>query len=539
MQAAEGVSNMTKASSLDINVEATFWQAVEIVSDSASKRLYYQAFRRGFWRYECFSTGCWPILLVALAVLALLAAIPLSARAQDPGNGNAWDDYASKEELPNTPLRDAARAVKDRPIGAGFTFSMGGSAQELFQKIDQQSSHGRPSFLDPAADLNFSLLARERLNFEIKQGTLFRTFVEVQDARVAFGTGWGTVATSAFHNETFLDLYQAYTEVGLRPDIVGEPSIVFRVGRQELVLGSRHLFSENDWINSGQSFDLARAIWRPDGFQVDAFAGWPAVLDRENLKLPTSHTNLAGVNLKALGVPLGQTLETLLVYKWDNYRDFTGEHGNRDGERLLTLSGRAAGRFMKHWDYELDVAGQTGERGEDKVLAWNYFAQLGYTFKMGLERTLRLALQYSESSGDKNPHDGSSQTFDPLFGDRFLFHGKLLAFGDRNLDDLAARLKAKVWRGGTIELDYHWFKLNQAADAIYQADGQINRVDPTGRGGRDIGRGLDTQVTHTFHENLSVSGGVFLYEPGRIFKRTGSHGAGDASSLFFMVRTNF
>src|SRR5205807_281898 len=104
-------------------------------------------------------------------------------------------------------------------------------------------------------------------------------------------------------------------------------------------------FSENDWINTGQTFDLARGIWRPDGFQVDAFAGWPVVLDSNDLKIPSTPTRFAGANLKALGIPLDQTIEALLVYKWDNEHDFVGESGAKDGERLWTLSGRAAGRF--------------------------------------------------------------------------------------------------------------------------------------------------------------------------------------------------
>lgn len=461
-------------------------------------------------------------------ILALLLATPSAWRL-------AAEEWNPDGDTPTSgPLSDAARAVKDRPIGAGFTFSMGGSSQELFQKIDNQ----RRTFFQPTED-NFSWLARERVNVEIKQGTLFRTFLEVQDARLNFGAGWGTVVDSARHRDLFLDVYQAYAELGLMPDIVDQPSLVFRVGRQELVLEGRHLFSENDWLNTGQTFDLARAIWRPEGFQVDAFTGWPVKFDRDNLKLPNTPENLAGVNLKALGVPFKQSIEGLLVYTWNNKDAFSGERGGMDDEKLWTLSGRAAGRFFRRWDYEAVASLQAGQSGGDEVRAWSGFANVGYTFKLDYFRTLRVAAQYSEDSGDKNPHDGTSQTFDPLFGDRFIFHSKLLAIGGKNLDDLAARLTAKVWKGGMIEMDYHFFWLNQARDALYEASGDDNRRVLTGRAGRSLAQEMDLQVTHSFNSNLSISSGLFLLEPGHYFKRTNNHSTNDASSLNFVVKTSF
>lgn len=467
------------------------------------------------------------------ALLAACAAGCAFASSDSGGWGSeGWGDwtYKQKNELPDTPLSRAAKAVKNRPIGGGWTFSLGGSSQQRMQKLDN-----RRDFNDDRNDEDFSLLSRERLNFEFKQGKFFKAFFEAQDA----WEFWRDRLPGTNPNENALDIYQAYVEFGLIPDVADKPSLVLKLGRQELVIGHRHLFSENDWLNLGQSYDLARVTWRPDGFDIDGFAGWPVVQDHRNLDQTSSHDNLAGVNVKALGIPLGHTVEGLLVYKWNDKVNFVGERGIRDGVQLWTLSGRADGRFFKHWDYDLDLSLQTGERGTDNVYAWAGFAQVGYTFKMGWWRTLRVAGQYSRDSGDKDPRDGISNTFDPLFGDQFRFHSKLLVAGPKNLEDFGPRVTAKVWKGGSLEFDYHFFRLDHATDAFYQANGRPLRRSVTGRGGREAGTEFDFQATHAFNENLSISGGMFLFDPGRLFKSTGTRTADNATSFFFMVRTNF
>ena len=443
-------------------------------------------------------------------------------------SGDGWS-YWQKTDLPDTPFSKAAAAVKNRPIGGGFALSLAGSLQHRFQKLDN-----RRDFTHRGNDEDVSLLARERISLDLRRGHLVRGFLEVQDAHEF----WRDRLPGANPNENALDIYQAFGELGLLDDVVDKPALVFRVGRQELVLGGRHLFSENDWLNIGQSFDLIRTIWRPDGFQVDAFAGWPVVADHRNPDSPSSHVNLAGINLQALGIPLGHHVEGALVYKWNEKTNLRGERGILDAERLWTLTGLANGNFLKRCDYGLEVALQTGERGEDNCMAWSAFGTVGYTQPFGW-RSLRMALQYSQSSGDKDPRDGISQTFDPLFADQFRFHGKLLVAGPKNLEDLSVRIQARLWRGGLLEIDHHTYHLLQATDAFYQANGRPLRRNLRGQGGREAGREIDFQITHSFHENLSISGGLFLFDPGRLFSRSGNRGDDNASSVFFMVRTSF
>ena len=79
-------------------------QPVEILLDSASKRLYCQAFRRGFWRYERFSTGCQGPPAPAAAVVESPAKIepaplPVAVSAPSPAVVEAQLAKTAKAEI--------------------------------------------------------------------------------------------------------------------------------------------------------------------------------------------------------------------------------------------------------------------------------------------------------------------------------------------------------------------------------------------------------------------------------------------------------
>ena len=117
--------------------------------------------------------------------------------------------------------------------------------------------------------------------------------------------------------------------------------------------------------------------------------------------------------------------------------------------------------------------------------------------------------------------------------------GKILLTGPKNLQDLVPKFRARAWRNGLIELDCHFFRLDQARDAYYLANGNPLRRDPTGRSGTDGGREVDLQITHKFHENLTVTGGVFSFQPGAFFERAGNQHDSNVRNVFIMVRAGF
>ncbi len=456
---------------------------------------------------------------------ALLVLILIAARSACSAT------YIEKKDVPDAPFSEWASPVKEMPLGGGFAASIGGSLQTRAQKSDN-----RRDFSDRLNDEDFSVFSRERLNLDVHHGKTFRAFFEVQDAHEF----WRDHLPGPNPNENSLDIYQAFGELGLMYDIVDKPSLIFKVGRQTLVFGHEHLFGDNDWLNRGtQNFDVARTTWRPDGFQIDVFAGWPVTADDRNLDAPRSHMNLAVGNIKALGIPKGHNVEGMLVYKWNEKTNFPGEGGNVGPEREVIINGLADGIFCSNWDYKLEGTIETGERGEDNIRAWRAIGEIAYTHRFLNWRSIRFALNYSQTSGDKDPTDRTTESFDPLFTRQFGYHGKILLTGARNLEDLHSKVQLKAWRGGLIEIDHHLLKQQQAKGGFFAANGNLLRRNLAGQAGKEIGQEIDFQVSHSFHDNLSVTGGAFIFDPGRLFEKSGTRNSDNATQVFVQVNVGF
>jgi hypothetical protein len=437
--------------------------------------------------------------------------------------------YSDKPDLPNTPFSDAAAKVKNVPIGGGWDWSLGGSLQTRFQTLDN-----RRDFRYDRNDEDFSIQNRVRINTEFKYSDVVRVFVEGQDAHEFFRDR----LPGANPNENSFDLYQAYVEVGILKDVADMPSLIFKVGRQEFQLGREYLVGDKDWFNRGQVFDMAKVTWRPDGFDVLFFGGAPVIFDDHNWD-KTGFARFGGAWLRAVGLPTGHLIEGGIIYRANEHNTFVGENGQKGAERIWYFTSRAEGHFASRWDYALELTANRGTRGDNQLHGYRGDANLGYTIPFGW-RNLRIGGAYTLASGDGRPGDSRIDRFDSFFPDPFIFHGKLFVAAGVNLVDYTAKLRSVAWRNGLIEIDYHRLYLQQSRDAMFDAASfTAARRDPTGDSGKDLGHAIDIQLTHKFHENLLLTGGAFMHQPGHYFTRTGSKGDDFARNYFMMVRVGF
>ena len=437
--------------------------------------------------------------------------------------------YSDKPDLPDTPFTDATRTVKNVPIGGGWDWSLGGSLQTRFQSVDN-----RRDFRFDRNDEDFSIQNRVRINTEFHYSDVVKVYVEGQDAHEFFRDR----LPGANPNEDSFDLSQAYVEVGIMKDIADMPSLIFKAGRQEFQLGREYLVGDKDWFNRGQVFDMGKVTWRPDGFDVLFFAGAPVIADDHNWN-KTGHAHFAGTWLRAVGLPGNNLIEGGVIYRQNKDDTFINDKGQRGAESIWYFTSRAEGHFAVRWDYALEITANAGTRARERLDGWRGDANLGYTIPFGW-RNLRVGGAYTLASGDSRPGDGRMDRFDSFYPDPFIFHGKLFVAAGVNLQDITAKLRSVAWRNGLIEIDYHHLSLQQSRDAMFDAASfTAARRDPTGNSGKDLGHAIDVQLTHKFHENLLLTGGAFMHQPGHYFTTTGSKGDDFARNYFVMVRVGF
>jgi hypothetical protein len=116
----------------------------------------------------------------------------------------------------------------------------------------------KPDTLDAYA------LSRVRLNMRVSPTYWMRFQFQAQDAQ-AF---WKNAKPDGPPFEDTIDMRQAYVEFGK----VETPSIVLRVGRQELVFGEQRLIGHLNWTNTARSFDAARLTLQRSNYKVDLFS---------------------------------------------------------------------------------------------------------------------------------------------------------------------------------------------------------------------------------------------------------------------------
>lgn len=461
---------------------------------------------------------------LSIALLTFVALAP-ALRAAEP----VVTYYGEEEEdRPYAPYSDAAQALKNVPIGAGFDLSVGGQWDMRAQSFDN-----RRDFTYGKNDADQAVLSRLRLSLDIRHGDLFRLFVMGQDAHEF----WSDDLPGPNLDENSADLYQAYVEFGLVKDIADLPVVRIRLGRQEWKSGAEYLFGDRDWFNRGQVFDMGLVAWRPEGFELEFIGGRPVAFDNNNLD-EQSPKSFGGVTLKAVGIPGGHTVEGYTFVKWDNENSIVGEGGTHGPERAVVFGMHATGTFGR-FDYSTEWTGNAGERAGNPMQGWRADAHLGYTIPLGW-RTLRIGGAYTLASGERDPNDGRIDQFETLWPDPFLFHGKLLVAGGINIEDITGSFRARVWRGGQIDLDWHHLRAQTPKGPVIDvASFAPLRRDPTGNAGREVGDEMNLHITHKFHENLSIGGGVFIFFPGRFMRETGGGRADPARNIFFTTRISF
>ncbi len=423
---------------------------------------------------------------------------------------HAQDWFAPTDDCFLTSDTKLLAPLQNQTIWDDVTCSLGGALR--YRYIDERNRLRPP----PMAGRSTYDQWRFTPYLELKYSDLITARVEAIDAP--------TFNNDLVHlpiDENRTDLSQYYVDFNLL-DWDDGGSLHFRYGRQVLLYGSQHLVSPLAWANTFRNFEGSRLYYSNDAWSIDAFAVQPVngasgnIFRPDNFDTPDQSRWFSGVYTTYKKAPNGTFDMYWLWLKEDEDRiDFVDGNRHTFGVRYAGskpyLDGNDEAYMTLLWD--LETAMQVGT--EDLGMGLNQNIQAGMAsmisgFKLNQAPwtpTIQGIAYWG--SGDRDPGDGKSTTFNTLFPLGHAYWGQIDNFSGQNLIDLGIHVTVQPTDKLTVLTGMHWFEKAAREDAIYNIAGV-----PFGgfvASDADLGNELDIVATYQVSQNLQVQGGYFWF----------------------------
>ncbi len=382
------------------------------------------------------------------------------------------------------------------------------------------------------------VLNRFRVGADWKPTSWLEFYAQGQDSRE-----WGSdrpkiPGAMGAEGDDLFDLRQANVKIG-------DPSqfpLQVQLGRQTLQFGELRLIGDLDWNNFSRTWDAAKVSWIEPKWRLDAFAASEVVINRYKYNQSDlfngndNHRNLifSGLYFTAGDMSFG----SLDLYAlWLSQSNGTGsfqQAGVAPSRPLVgpaskptsfgTYGGRLWGDPKKLNGFEFDVEGayQNGEVEDLHLDAFAVHAGAGYNVNIPWKP--RLWTEYNFATGDSDPTDRNSQTFQNLFPTNHKFYGYMDLFSWQNMHDPAVSLQLQPTKWLSTELVYRAYWLASNNDVSYRSNGltPLRPLTPAARNGKSfVGTELDFIVTAKVCKNFTISGGFCHFFPGDYIRETG------------------
>lgn len=399
------------------------------------------------------------------------------------------------------------------------------------------------------------LLNRFRLGLAVKPVNWLKLYGQTQDIREAFSDRANIPGVRGAEGDDEFDLRQAYVAIG---DTKQFP-LLFTGGRQSITYGDSRLVADSRWNNLGRTFDALRLRFEEPNFWVEGFAMRPVQIKRHEFNDSDSADNFFGVYASTTAIPV-QTTDFYVFYrdKSDNQPDLDptnkiNPQGTYNGPaaRFVTIGARVASTPDKlhGWDYNFEAAYENGgvyktdiNSTRFNLSAFAVHAGSGYTFK-DLPWTPRVGVTYDFASGDDDPKDNDSHSFQNLFPSNHDRFGLMDEFSWRNLHDARFEINVKPAKKLSIDVRYHAFWLADTHDFWFRSNGYstLRTTTPDGRDVRTINAGnyagqeAEAVISYDLTKNVKLQTGYAHFFAGDYLVDTGPHSDAD----FGYVMTTF
>jgi hypothetical protein len=352
------------------------------------------------------------------------------------------------------------------------------------------------------------VLTRLLLNARIRPTRNTLLFVEGMDARGP----WKNKTPEGPPFRDHADLRQLYLQASTDKD-----ALMLRGGRIELAFGDGRLVGTLPWANTARTFDGARGGIAGSGYRVDAFAASVVKVDQDKFDRNIPGNNFYGVYSSFAKLAPRIALEPFVF--WRRQSGLRSEAGVPGIMNFGTYGLRAFGKFASRFDYDTQMALQSGSLGDESIGAWAGHWLLGYT-QVGMPLTPRLFAEYNQASGDENPADNKKSTFDQLYPTGHDKYGLTDLVGWQNMRHVRGGFDLAIAKGWSATARYSQYWLADAHDALYTGGGAVLARSPTGIAGKYVGQEIDLIMSGRIRPSLNLSAGLGHFVTGTFLKNT-------------------
>lgn len=297
----------------------------------------------------------------------------------------------------------------------------------------------------------------------------------------------------------------------------------WRIGRQEMGLGSARLMGTRDGSNVRRSYDGVRWDTPYGGAQWQVFYLQQVDVEEGGFDNTSHHDNsIWGLNSTWV---LGRGSADLYYLRLDRkeavyVQGVENENRHSVGMRLYGV--------QNGWDWDFEALYQFGDFGDSDIRAWTVASLVGYRFA-NVRWQPRIALSANVASGDSDPGDGRLQTFNPLFPNLAYFEEAAI-YAPQNFYNIEPEISWRLTPQLSLALDWNFFWRLEDHDAVY-VRGLAPLPGTAGVSGHFVGHtqsvSLDYQMGRHLRMDLSVS---------HFFAREVIRQAGGDDAAFFKIQ---
>ncbi len=199
--------------------------------------------------------------------------------------------------------------------------------------------------------------------------------------------------------------------------------------------------------------------------------------------------------------------------------------------KRYTVGPRVQGITLFNIVYEIEAPYQFGRlggttSGSKDIRAYAFHVDLSRSFE-GPKFKPNFTLEYNYASGDNDPNDNISNTFNPLYQSTHDPYGLMDFFRWQNMRELALNTTLTLTKKLKITPQVNFLWLASKYDSWYNSSGTALRTKTTGDRNYHVGDEVSLRIYYELNKNLKLEAGYAHFFTGRYIKDTGANDDAD------------